>query len=159
MKKPYIVCYMMTSVDGRIDCEMTGSLLWKNNDEYDKPMIILTSEQVNCEYLGYLDSKGISYIATGTNGIDLSRATEILHDSFGIERLGIVGGSAINTAFLDAGLLDEIIILIGAGIDGRASFVPVFNRADESKAVVPLKLIEAKAFDSGTVMIRYKTIK
>lgn len=26
MKKPYIVCHMMTSVDGRIDCAMTENL-------------------------------------------------------------------------------------------------------------------------------------
>lgn len=33
--------------------------------------------------------------------------------------MGIVGGPAINTGFLDAGLLDEISILMGAGIDAR----------------------------------------
>ena len=26
MNKPYIICYMMTSVDGRIDCNMVGRL-------------------------------------------------------------------------------------------------------------------------------------
>lgn len=26
MKKPYIICHMMTSVDGRIDCAMTEHL-------------------------------------------------------------------------------------------------------------------------------------
>ena len=26
MNKPYIICYMMTSVDGRIDCAMTSQL-------------------------------------------------------------------------------------------------------------------------------------
>lgn len=26
MKKPYIVCHMMTSLDGRIDCAMTAQL-------------------------------------------------------------------------------------------------------------------------------------
>lgn len=26
MNKPYIICHMMTSVDGRIDCEMTAQL-------------------------------------------------------------------------------------------------------------------------------------
>lgn len=26
MNKPYIVCYIMTSVDGRIDCGMVGQL-------------------------------------------------------------------------------------------------------------------------------------
>lgn len=26
MNKPYIICHMMTSVDGRIDCAMTSQL-------------------------------------------------------------------------------------------------------------------------------------
>ena len=26
MKKPNIICHMMTSIDGRIDCEMVGQL-------------------------------------------------------------------------------------------------------------------------------------
>lgn len=30
--KPYIICYMMSSVDGRIDCSMTAQL--KGVDEY-----------------------------------------------------------------------------------------------------------------------------
>ena len=32
MNKPYIICHMMTSIDGRIDCEMVGKL--KGVDEY-----------------------------------------------------------------------------------------------------------------------------
>lgn len=226
MKKPYIVCYMMTSVDGRIDCDMTsqlagvedyyplldelglksaisgkttarlelaepgeftpknnvafgteivskkadstggytivvdtkGTLLWKHDSEYDKPHILVTSKQVSQEYLSYLDEKNISYIVTGDSKIDLAAACKVLKETFGIERLGIVGGPAINTAFLDAGLLDEVIVLIGAGIDGRASFPPVFHREDNSHAVpTPLKLVEAKTYDSGAVFIRYKT--
>ncbi len=223
MNKPHITCYMMTSVDGRIDCEMTGSLpgveeyypllselnydacisgrvtaeleiaekgkftsasytpvlcetvsnkatagekfeiitdtkgtlLWKNNAEYDEHILIITSEKVTKGYLVYLDEKGISYIATGKDGINLARAMEILTDDFGVKTAGVVGGAAINTAFLDAGLLDEVIILIGAGIDGRAAFPPVFNRA-ENKAVTPLQLVDVKAYDSGAVCIRYK---
>ena len=26
MKKPFIVCHMMTSVDGRVDCQMTEKI-------------------------------------------------------------------------------------------------------------------------------------
>ena len=226
MSKPYIVCYMMTSVDGRIDCAMTeklpgveeyyplleelglrsgvsgkttarlelaepglfqsgtftpvekditakkvsssvgysvvadtkGTLLWKNDSEYDQPHIILTSRQVSREYLDYLDERNISYIVAGEDRIDLAAACEVLRETFGIERLGIVGGPAINTAFLDAGLLDEVIVLIGAGIDARASYPTVFQREDSaSRALTPLKLVEAKAYDSGAVLIRYKT--
>lgn len=226
MNKPYIVCYIMTSVDGRIDCGMVGqlagaeeyyplldeldlqsavsgkttaklelaepgefvpennspldketfskktdsqngysivvdtkgTLLWNHDSQYDQPHIIITSKQVTQEYLDFLDEQNISYIVTGETKIDLASACEILKKSFGIERLGIVGGPAINTAFLDAVLLDEIIVLIGAGIDGRASFPPVFNRNDNSTNVpAPLTLIETKAYDSGAVLIRYKT--
>ena len=72
--------------------------------------------------------------------------------------MGIVGGPAINTAFLDAGLLDEVILLIGAGIDGRASFPTVFQREGSEKLeLVPLKLVEVESYDSGAVLIRYKT--
>ncbi len=224
MNKAYITCYMMTSVDGRIDCAMTeklpgveeydplleelnfdatvsgrvtaeleiaekgrfvpkdaaivgcemvsnktdsskpfeiivdtkGTLLWKDNSEYDEHILIITSEQVTKEYLAYLDGKGISYIATGNDKINLVRAMEILKETFKIKKLGVVGGPAINTSFLDAGLLDEIIILIGAGIDGRSAFPPVFN-INEEKELTPLKLIDVKAYDSGAVCIRYKT--
>lgn len=226
MNKPYIVCYMMTSVDGRIDCDMVaqlagvedyyplldelglqsavsgkttaklelaeagefqsenaspfgketvskkaessngytivldtkGTLLWKHDSEYDKPHILLLSQQVSQEYLTYLDEKNISYIVTGKTRIDLAAACEALKETFGIDRMGVVGGPANNTAFLDAGLLDEVIVLIGAGIDGRASFPPVFNRADNgSNKPTPLTLVEAKTYDSGAVFIRYKT--
>lgn len=226
MDKPYIVCYMMTSVDGRIDCAMTaqligveeyyplleeldlksavsgkttavlelaeagvfqpenaepigkemvskkadssngynivvdtkGTLLWKHDSEYDRPHILLTSKQVSKEYLTYLDEQNISYIVTGDQRIDLAAACEVLKETFGIQRMGVVGGPTINTAFLDAGLLDEVIVLIGAGIDGRAAFPPVFNRADNGDGKpTPLTLVEAKAYDSGAVLIRYKT--
>lgn len=226
MNKPYTICYMMTSVDGRIDCDMVGqlagvedyyplldelglqsaisgkttarlelaepggfvpenniafgteavskkadstngytivvdtkgTLLWKHDSEYEKPHVLITSKQVSREYLNYLDKKNISYIVAGDSEIDLAAACKALKETFGIERLGIVGGPAINTAFLDAGLLDEVIVLIGAGIDGRASFPPVFNRADESRITpTPLNLVEAKAYASGAVFIRYKT--
>ncbi len=40
--KPYIICYMMTSIDGRIDCQMTAQLqgvaqYYQILDELDLP--------------------------------------------------------------------------------------------------------------------------
>ncbi len=133
MNRPRIICYMMTSIDGRIDCAMTsnlpgvedyyplldelkfdavvsgkttarlelaepgqfavknpetvgreivskkvdstsgynvvvdtkGTLLWKNDNAYDQPHVIITSQQVTKEYLSYLDERNISYIVAG----------------------------------------------------------------------------------------------
>ncbi len=43
-----------------IVADAKGTLLWKHDNEYDKPHIIITAEQVNREYLRYLDDKDIS---------------------------------------------------------------------------------------------------
>ena len=69
-----------------------------------------TSEQVTKDYLEYLDKQNILWIACGKERINLIKASGILADEFGVERMGIVGGPAINTAFLDEGFLDEISI-------------------------------------------------
>jgi len=224
--KPYIVCHMMTSVDGRIDCAMTsqlpgvddyyatlealyvpttvsgrvtaelemaepgifeakdktpfgregfskaadaegyevildthGKLLWPDAADMEKPYLIVTCTQVPEEYLRYLDGQHISWIACGKERIDLARAAEILYGEFGAERIGIVGGPAINTAFLDAGLLDEVSILIGAGIDARAEMPSVFDGRGMDAPLTLLGRPEVKVFDSGAVWLRYRTEK
>lgn len=166
MKKPYIICHMMTSVDGRIDCAMTehlpgvqeyydtldslqtpsrvsgrvtaqlemalagtfqptkqeplgtesfskavdaeeyeivmdtkGTLLWADDTDAERLLLIVTSEAVNQKYLQYLDSKHISWIACGKKRIDLKRVCAILAEQFGVERIAVVGGGHINAGF------------------------------------------------------------
>ena len=221
MKKPYIICHMMTSVDGRIDCAMTehlpgvqeyyntldaleapsrvsgrvtaelemalpgtfesetatpfgkegfskvtdadgyeivvdtrGTLLWGEAEE--RPLLILTSEKVSREYLAYLDSKQISWIACGKEHIDLKRACEILAETFGVERMAVVGGGHINAGFLAAGLLDEVSILMGAGIDGRGGMSAVFDGLPMERDVTPLKLTSVQQFENA-VWLRFAT--
>ena len=85
-----------------------GTLLW---DEPD------ASERVSRDYLAYLGGLHISWIACGKERVDLARACEILASAFGVERMAVVGGGHINAAFPAEGLLDEVSVLIGAGID------------------------------------------
>lgn len=224
MNRPYIVCHMMTSVDGRIDCNMTsklpgvdvyyaalnsfgftatlcgrvtaelemaepgafepkhfellgesgfskkadadkysvvvdtkGSLLWHDGTYDGTSLIIVTSESVSKEYIDYLDAKSISWIACGKERIDLVRVVQILADEFGIERMGIVGGGTINTAFLSAGLLDEISIIMAPGIDARKGMVTVFDGLPADSEPIPLTLENVTKYDSGTVWLLYHT--
>lgn len=221
--KPYIICHMMTSVDGRIDCAMTenlpgvqeyyatldalqapsrvsgrvtaelemalpgrftsdtstpigkeafskkqaatgyeivmdtkGTLLWEMPTADECPLLIITSEQASEEYLAYLDSKNISWIACGRQHIDLARVCDILAREFAVKRLAVVGGGHINAGFLTAGLLDEVSILIGAGIDGRGGMAAVFDGLPMSSVVTQLKLLEVQQFASDAVWLRYK---
>ena len=223
MNRPYIICHMMTAVDGRIDCAMTeqlpgvqeyystldsfaaptrvsgrvtaelemalpgkfssavstplvkeafhksaaaegyevvvdtqGTLLWEDQTDEQRPVLVLTSENVNQEYLDYLTGKHISWIACGKEHIDLKRGCEILADDFGVKRMAVVGGGHINAGFLAEGLLDEISILIGAGVDGRGGMSAVFDGLPMDRPVTQLKLEQVKSFESGAVWIRYK---
>ncbi len=222
MKKPYIVCHMMTSLDGRIDCTMTskikgvdayyyslakldapsrlsgkvtgmlemaeygefhandttpfgredfskkvsaegyeiivdtkGTLLWRDDSSYDKPHLIITSEMVPKEYLDYLDSKHISWIACGKKRINLARAMEILAENFGVARLAVVGGGHINAGFLQAGLLDEISLVIGLGIDGREGMASVFDGFSMETEPLAVSLKDIKTYQDGAVWLRY----
>ncbi len=220
MNRPYLICYMIMSLDGRIDCPMTehlkgtddyypildslnaptrisgrvtaelemakkgkftpkenksigktsfkknqeakgydvicdtkGILLW---DKPDDPLLILTSEQASIEYLDYLDSLGISWIATGKEHIAFKEAMRILKEEFGVERAAVVGGGHLNAGFLKEGLLDEVVMIVGAGIDGRENQVSVFDGLEDSYPLTSLKLIEAKVLPSEGVLLTYK---
>ena len=107
------------------------------------------------EYLAYLDGLHISWIACGRERVDFVRACAILADEFGVARMA-VGGGHINAAFLAAGLLDEVSILVGAGINGRGGMGSVFDGLPMGRGVTPLKLAGVKAFESGAVWLRYE---
>jgi len=51
--------------------------------------------------------------------VDLAQAVSLLGQHFGIRRLLLEGGGHINGAFLEAGLVDELSLLVVPGIDGR----------------------------------------
>ena len=79
--------------------DTNGTLLWYDHRNGDSPLIVIMSTEVTKEYLAYLDSLHISWIVCGEKNIDLHKAVEILHTEFGVERMAIVGGGTINTAF------------------------------------------------------------
>ena len=135
-----------------------GTLLWDSVPEGERPLLILTSEQVSREYLAYLDRSRISWIACGAERIDLPRACDILAQDFGVKRMAVVGGGHVNAGFLAAGLLDEVSVLVGAGVDGRGGQPAVFDGLPAQRPVTPLTLTGVKIYDSGAVWLRYRTV-
>ena len=67
----------------------------------------------------------------------------------------MVGGGHINAAFLAAGLLDEVSVLIGAGIDGRGGMAAMFDGLPMNQSLTQLHLESVKPFESGAVWLRY----
>lgn len=223
MKRPHIICHMVESIDGRIDCGMVdkisgneyyttldslrcpatiegrvtmehyyalpepfsavnpaplghkdtyratdrndfhlcpdtrGTLQWESATMDDgRPLLILTSEAAPAEYTDYLRSKGISYIATGRDHIDLVDAMQTLASDFGVERLAVLGGGLINGGFLAAGLIDEVSLLLAPGIDGREGMRAMFDGiTDRSKLPTHLAIRSTERLDNDVVWIIY----
>ena len=128
--------------------------LFKDAAEGGKPCLVITAQSATREYLAFLQSRGISWIASGEDGVDFSRAAAILRDRFGVERMAVTGGGAVNAAFLRAGLIDELSILVQPAIAGEG--LPPFAGMSQDCPAVPLALAGVKTFASGTVWLRYK---
>ena len=220
--RPYTICHMIASLDGRIDCDMTeqieggdeyyealeslhcptmlmgrvtmqmhyalpepftaadntsigveayyvarkaesycigidthGRLQWGEAEFDGQALLVVTDENCPKAYHDYLTEQGISWIATGKNGIDLARAMEILYEQFGVKRLAVTGGGHINGAFLQAGLLDEVSFMVAPGIDGRADMAAAFDGIEDTLRP-PTKLSLVSLSQLGqTVWMRY----
>ena len=121
------------------------------------PLLCIVSEQVSEEYLETLRTLGISWIAAGAERIDLPGAMELLHEHFGVERLAIVGGGHICGGFLEAGLIDEVSIMVAPGIDGRKGQTAVFDGISRMECnPYKLKLESVEQWETDIVWLRYK---
>ena len=139
---------------GAVTADPRGTLVWPKRD--NKNRLCLVSELAPREYLDYLKKNGISYIAVGKKSIDLKEAVRILETEFGSKRIGVVGGGHINGSFLEAGLIDEVSMVYGAGIDGRSSQPTAFEGIPESHTVpYKLTLQSVEKVADQSVWIRY----
>lgn len=136
-----------------------GTLLWETNKVDGKPLVVVTSEKASAEYLEYLKVRGISYIACGAGKIDLKKAVYILEKEFHVKLAVLTGGGHINASFLDAGLVDEVEMMFGPGIDGREGWAASFDGRAQDKNSVLLDLQEVEKLEKGTVLLKYKVNK
>lgn len=133
-----------------------GHLRWSNETGSNFPHLVLTSENVSQDYIDYLNQNNLSWIAAGKRHVDLKKAMDILATEFGVKRLAVVGGGKINGGFLSAGLVDEISIVMGPGVDGRTGQPALFDGLT-SPSPLPLKFKSVQSYRDGTVWLRYLT--
>lgn len=132
-----------------------GRLCWPSNIHDGKPLLVVTSEDCPKAYHDTLTRQGISWIAVGKKRIDLKQMTEILNKEFGVERMAVVGGGHINGSFLAEGLLDEISVMIGPGIDGRKGMASVFDGIEDQERPATLLRLEHMERLGDTVWLKY----
>jgi 2,5-diamino-6-(ribosylamino)-4(3H)-pyrimidinone 5'-phosphate reductase len=135
-----------------------GKLNWERNDIGGDHVVCVLTEKVSTGYLAALRDNHISYLFAGRESIDLALALEKLVAMFQIKKLLLEGGGKINGAMLQAGLIDELSILIAPVADGSMGTPTLFDWVGGSSgnlASVRWKLsaIERRADD--IIWLRY----
>lgn len=134
-----------------------GRLHMQSGEADGCPLLVIMSEGVSEEHLEMLRRENVSWIAVGKGRIDLKRAVEILAEEFGVKKLIIVGGGNINGGFLEAGLVDEVSVMMAPGIDGRRGETAVFDGCHwqgDAPYRLRLKSVE-QVGGTETIWVRY----
>ena len=138
-----------------------GKLGWESSTlhyvDTTAHVVEVLTEQVSNAYRAFLRKQGISYIIAGKTELDYGLVLSKLKEKFNIETLMLGGGGVLNWSFLQAGMCDEISIVLAAAADGSPDTPPVFRARkglSENKAL-GFTLKETKVMDGGAVWLRY----
>lgn len=122
-------------------------------------VVAVLGEQVLDAYLAELREDGVSYVFAGPTGHDLSAALEQLASVFGVKKLLLEGGGAINGSFLKHRLIDEFSTLIYPAVDGLAGVQSIVDyhgaEGERPGAGQALRLIGCETLEGGMVWLRH----
>ena len=137
--------------------DASGKLFYDNAYIDDDHIIAVLTEKVSDAYLQYLKDNHVSYIFGGEKEIDFATVMEKLRRLFMIKRLLLEGGGGINGSVLNAGLVDEISLLLFPVVDGTVNTPSLFDAKTERWHLpARLEIISVQQLDHGIVWLRYK---
>lgn len=146
-----------------VSIDTKGILKWTSNYITKKGrskahVIEVLTEEISEDYLAYLRKFDISYIFAGKEQLDPKLLLYKLKQKFSIERMMIAGGGIINWTLLQAGMIDEVSLIIAPIADGSNTAVSIFEKSDflPSGSPVGFTLKEIKQIKGGSLWLRYE---
>ena len=142
--------------------DAAGELGWKsgrfaNKGREEAQVIEILAESASLPYRAYLRKRGVSYILAGKRELDCNLAMEKLYRLFHIEKLLLCGGGAANWTFLQAGMVDELSLVLSTVTDGSSGTASVFTQIPALNAGKPVEF-ELKAVEqigNGGLYLNY----
>lgn len=139
-----------------IALDPSGKLRWESSSIDDEHVITILTEQVSDRYLAFLREQGVSYLFGGKTEVSLPRVLEKLRKHFGIARLLLEGGGAINGSFLAADLVDELSVLVAPIADGSMGTPSLFDARSGEGPTRHLELLSVEKLRGDLVWLRYR---
>jgi 2,5-diamino-6-(ribosylamino)-4(3H)-pyrimidinone 5'-phosphate reductase len=124
---------------------------------YMRDVLALCSTSTPQQYRDYLRERTIGTIVAGDNHIDMRLALEALNQDYGVKTVRIDSGGTLNSVLLQAGVVDEVSVLVhpylAGGLPDPTMFDP--HKAGFSDLQVPLTHVHTEVMGNGIVWLRY----
>lgn len=134
-----------------------GKLHWTGGDIDGAHLVVLLGAGVPDAHLAELTTDGASYVVSEAPEVDLEKALKVLGEAFGIRTVLLEGGATTNGAFLAAGLVDEVSLVLFPAIGGRTGSASIFENGEEGLADhLRLDLLSCGTGLKGSVHLRYE---
>ena len=139
----------------------TGSVRWESgsvNRRGEKlHVIVVLQENASDAYISHLRKAGVSYIFAGKDSLDLPLAARKLKELFGIQSMLLSGGGVVDWSFLQAGLIDEISLVVPPVIDGGVRLPSAFDNSPLAVCHTPvaLHLTDVQRLEGDALWLRY----
>jgi len=134
-----------------------GRLHWDSPTADEAHVVVVLGSAVPDAHLAELTRSGVSYLVMPAEAIDLKALLAALVERLPIRSLLVEGGGTTSGAFVKAGLVDEISLLLCPAIDGTAGAQTVFEAGDDGIGTrARLELLSAQPGAGGTCHLRYR---
>lgn len=147
-----------------VSIDPSGRLGWKNNiltyGDTTAHVIEVLTERADNAYRAFLRKLGISYLIVGEEKLDYTLLLHKLKTIFGIETLMLGGGGVLNWSFLQAGMCDEVSMVIASAADGSMHTPALFAAKEglSSDQAIRFRLKRAEVKEGNCVWLQYQVL-
>jgi len=143
-----------------IAIDRKGQLHWASPVADKGHVVVILGASVADAHLAELAMAGVSYLVMPADDIDLAAMLGEIHERLGIKNLLLEGGATMNGAFLKAGLVDEVSLLMCPAIDGSTGAPAIFEVGEHGSGLQSkLELFSATPGVHNTCHLRYRILK
>ena len=128
---------------------------------YMRDVLVLCSQSTPREYLDYLGERKIGIVITGSDRIDMRAALETLNRDYCVRIVRVDSGGTLNSVLLQAGVVDEVSVLIHPCLAGGSPDPTLFDpvKAGYRDLQIPLTHHHTELLGNGIVWLRYSVRK
>lgn len=138
-----------------------GRVAWtKNTTDFgeEKAHIVeVMSHRASNAYRDYLRRQGISYILCGDDHVDLEEFCRKAKSLFHVDSMMLGGGGTVNWSFIQAGLTDEMSLILAPAADGNVNTQSLFMARPGISEDHPVlfRPLDVQLLDDGFVWLHY----